>query len=287
MNSKFIISIIVALAILGIYFFVTNVTYDDKIIPSTESKVKEISVPGSIFKVFVPEDKLIIDYNLKTIIYQQANFQLNPEFSELYERIGNFKNKQNAVVIYPTFTESAYSDNGFYDYFKKNCDSSCLTVTIKSNFAGEYQSSRAAYQTLNLLNYDIITDIDVDQNPNILSNYDKVILLHNEYVTKRMFDSITSHPNVIYLYPNSLYAEIDVNYENNTISLVRGHGFPESTIDNGFNWEFDNTRPFEFDNVCANWEFNEIDNGYMLNCYPEYVIFKDKTMLEKIISLNK
>ena len=42
-------------------------------------------------------------------------------------------------------------------------------------------------------------------------------MLHNEYVTRPMFDAITSHPNVIYLYPNALYAEIEVNYidENN------------------------------------------------------------------------
>ena len=67
-------------------------------------------------------------------------------------------------------------------------------------------------QVLSLLGYTTITDIDIDQNPGILKEFDAVIMLHNEYVTRTMFDAITNHPNVIYLYPNALYAEIEVNY---------------------------------------------------------------------------
>ena len=111
-------------------------------------------------------------------------------------------------------------------------------------------------------------------------------MLHNEYVTKKQFDAITTHPHVIYLYPNALYAEIDVDYAKNTITLIQGHGYPTSDIDNGFNWEFENTRPFEFDNACQNWNFYEIDNGYQLNCYPEYVIFQDQKLLEEIKELS-
>jgi len=285
MKLKF--PLIIILFVVGIFFIIYSINDYENIKNNSESQIKEIPVSDSLFKVFVPEDKLIVDVESKTITYQQANFELNSEFSEFYEEIGNFENKQNAVVIYPTFTESAYSKNGFYDYFEKKCNSSCLSVSIKSNFEGEYSSSRAGYQTLKLLNYETITDIDVDKNPNILSTYDKIVLLHNEYVTKKMFDAIISHQNVIYLYPNALYAEINVDYENNTISLVRGHNFPESGIDNGFDWKFDNTRPYEFDNTCKNWDFVEIDNGYMLNCYPEYVIFKDKNMINSIKILNK
>ncbi|MDE1832323.1 MAG: hypothetical protein KGI02_08155, partial [Thaumarchaeota archaeon] len=82
------------------------------------------------------------------------------------------------------------------------------------------------------------------------------------------FDAITSHPHVIYLYPNSLYAKIIVNYDQNTITLLRGHGYPEQNISNGFGWKFDNSQ-FEYDTSCGNWKFNEIKNGIMLDCYPE------------------
>ena len=80
-------------------------------------------------------------------------------------------------------------------------------------------------------------------------------MLHNEYVTRTMFDAITSHPNVIYLYPNALYAEIEVDYDNNTITLIRGHNYPESEIVNGFDWEFENTHPYEYDDTCLDMEF--------------------------------
>ena len=67
----------------------------------------------------------------------------------------------------------------------------------------------------------------------------------------------------------------------NTISLVRGHNYPESEIRNGFGWEFDNT-PMEYDELCENWEFYNIDNGMMLNCYPEDIIYKDTKFLKMI-----
>jgi hypothetical protein len=90
-----------------------------------------------------------------------------------------------------------------------------------------------------------------------------------------MFDAITNHPNVIYLYPNALYAEIEVDYIDETITLVRGHNYPEPSIINGFDWEFDNTHPYEFDSECADMEMYQIKNGWMTNCYPENVFLKN------------
>jgi len=125
------------------------------------------------------------------------------------------------------------------------------------------------------LGYPTITDADIDRNPSILQQFDKVIMLHNEYVTRTMFDAITNHPNVIYLYPNALYAEIEVNYIDETITLIRGHNYPEPEITNGFDWEFDNTHPFEYDTECADMKMYQIKNGWMTNCYPENVFLKN------------
>ena len=96
----------------------------------------------------------------------------------------------------------------------------------------------------------------------------------NEYVTRVMFDAITNHPSVLYLYPNALHAEIEVNYMDETITLIRGHNYPEPGITNGFDWEFDNTYPYEFDNECAVMKIYKIKNGWMTNCYPENVFLK-------------
>lgn len=185
------------------------------------------------------------------------------------------------VVVYPIFTASAYSEPGFYTYYRNECDEKCLTVEIKNNFPP--QANPNAVQVLSLLGYDFVTDIDVDKNPEILNEYDKVIILHNEYVTKKEFDAITNHPNVIYLYPNALYAKVKLDYSKNTITLLRGHNYPDVEIKNGFDWKNDNT-PFEYEE-CKEMSFYKIENGWMLNCYPENAIHKSLELLKTIKKL--
>jgi hypothetical protein len=243
----------------------------------TENKLG-LNIYHSLFKVTVHENDYVIENNTK--IWNHAEFELKPELADLYDEIGVTNHPQNTIVINPVFTAMAYSDHGFYSYYRGECDTSCLTVKIADDPLS-YHSSENGIKILKLLGYSFITDIDVDKNPNILSKYDKVILLHNEYVTKKEFDAITSHPNVIYLYPNSLFAEIKADYDANTITLIRGHSYPDKEIANGFGWKFDNTN-YEADNECKDMFFYKIDNGYMLNCYPVGMIYKGKLLLKQI-----
>ena len=160
------------------------------------------------------------------------------EKAEIYESLGPKNSKQSTVVIIPLFTMLAYTNHGFYDYYAGVCDEECLTVngiSVYQTAKFDYRSSAMANQVFQYLGYERISDADVDRDPSILSKFDKVILLHNEYVTKKMFDAITSHPKVIYLYPNALYAEIYAEDETSSITLIRGHGYPEKDISNGFN----------------------------------------------------
>ena len=201
------------------------------------------------------------------VVWDTVVFGLNPSLMENYNEIAMWDDPQKAAVVLPIFTDSAYDSPGFYDYFSGECDS-CTTTKISDGELG-YNSSVNGYQLLTLLGYSPITDIDIDKNPSILKKYDKIVMLHNEYVTRTMFDAITSHPNVVYLYPNALYAEIEVDYDNDTITLIRGHNYPEPEIKNGFDWEFDNTHPYEYDKNCEIMKFYKIDNGWVTNCYPE------------------
>ncbi|TBR24012.1 MAG: hypothetical protein EPO63_04710 [Candidatus Nitrosotenuis sp.] len=266
------------------YYYASFTVSEKKIAELTleeETSKKEIPVDGSLFKILARESDLEINYETKTVTYKNAEFKLKPEMMDVYYKIGLLNQSQNSVVVYPIFTEAAYNKNGFYDYYSKKCDSSCMTVPVQYNFSGEYSASRAGFNSLRLLGYHFITDVDIDKNPEILKNYDKVILLHNEYVTKTEFNALSKHPKIIYLYPNALYAEVTSNYNTDTITLVRGHGYPDEKIKNGFDWKFDNSN-FEYDNSCTTWKFYEINNGIMLNCYPEYMIFKDESLLERI-----
>ena len=241
-----------------------------------------IGTDKSLFREFItledPRTKVIdgVAYVIMTDV------QLNPEFTELYEELGPDKN-QKTVVVYPFFTAVAYSEPGFYTYYKGECGTdpqTCLTISLKEKYPLAGHTSGKAVQVLHLLGYDFISDIDIYAHPKILEKYDKVLLLHSEYVTKEMFNAITSHPKVIFLYPNALYGEIEFDSMKNKISLIRGHGY--QGVANAFDWEFENTRPYEFDTACKNWEFYEITNGWMLNCYPENIFHLDVKFIEKI-----
>ncbi len=279
-NKILFVALIVLVAAFAAYYFINQGSFKEtNSDPTFEVKQNEIPVEGSLFKVLTND--IQVDYKSKTVTYSSAEFELKPEFMDLYYKIGLLNQTQNAVVVYPIFTEAAYSKNGFYDRYNNRCDNSCLIVEMSHDFGGEYSASRSAFKALSLLGYQHITDADIDKDPDVLKKYDKVILLHSEYVTKREFDAITGHPKVVYLYPNSLYAEVIANYQDNTVSLVRGHGYPSPEIGNGFGWEFDNTN-FEYDNKCEGWKFYEVGNGIMLNCYPEYIVYRDSSLLQKI-----
>ena len=244
---------------------------------NTKTILTEIINDDYLFRFWSTSEK--IQNQSQQIQLSEAMFTKKPEFEKIYDELGVEKDKQKTVVIYPIFTSSAYSSPGFYDYYKKNCDESCLTTNIEVTF--DYNASGVGIQILSLLGYEVINDIQVNNDPDILKKYDKVILLHNEYVTQTEFNAIINHPKVIYLYPNALYGEIAFDSEKNTITLIKGHGYPENKISNGFNWEFDNT-PMEYDTECKEWKFYEIKNGVMLNCYPENIMFVDKELLKAI-----
>jgi len=227
-----------------------------------------VFVESSFFEFYANQGDCIVG-NDGNPLWRSLFVGLDPSKMNMYNEVAIWNEPQNTVVVYPYLTFIAYADQGFYDYFAGICDS--CTTTKYVDPVPLYTSSGIGIQALTLLGYPTINDIQIDRDPSILQQFDKVIMLHSEYVTRTMFDAITSHPNVIYLYPNALYAEIEINYTDDTITLIRGHNYPEPEITNGFDWEFDNTHPYEFDWKCLDMEFYKIENGWMTNCYPENI----------------
>ena len=209
------------------------------------------------------------------------SIQRKPELQNLYKDLELANGSHDAIFVYPSFTQAAYEQGGFYDFYRQNCNSGCLTVPIPSKINGFQSSSIFGAWVLKLLNYPYVKDEDVDKNPDILKQYKRVIVLHNEYVTKKEFDAITSHPDVVFLYPNALYAEVQINYNSNTITLVRGHGYPNSTVKNGFDWKYDNSK-YEYDVDCTNSYFYRSENYAMLNCYPEFAILHNEQLIRSL-----
>ena len=239
---------------------------------------------SSFFEIYGKSGDCIVS-DEGNLIWRSLSLALNPNKMDMYNEVAVWNDPQKTVVVYPLLTFSAYNEPGFYDYYSGECDD-CTTTKITQPTV-LYTSSGIGHQALTILGYPSIPDIEIDKNPSILQQFDKVIMLHSEYVTRTMFDAITNHPNVFYLYPNALYAEIEVNYMDETITLIRGHNYPEPGITNGFDWELDNTHPYEFDSVCLDMEIYKIENGWMTNCYPENLFLQNTEQLFKLLKLIK
>ncbi len=292
MNLKIIV-IPIAVLIIGIGAF-SFISSDEKLEISEDIEIVQYEEPGkliqtnvpSLFKVMAYENDFEIINGEK--IWRDVYYELDESNMMIYD---DLKNNKKSVVVFPIFTAAAYSEPGFYTFYRGECDQEfhgvlfrdddCLTVKLEEEYSPLFTSSANGVQVLNLLDYEIITDITIHQNPEILLQYEKIILLHNEYVTSTQFDAIISHPNVIYLYPNALYAEIDFDEDLWEISLIRGHNYPDPLIRNGFDWKFDNSLE-EYDVTCEDMKFSKIDNGWMLNCYPENILHKSKELLKQI-----
>jgi len=293
-NKKTIVAVIVC-AIISASVLSITFTVDSTTLPENSGMmsdyIKNLSVTHTelvqntpYFHVYLtPADLNRVQNNFPHV--DGLRLALNELNAEQF--IDDLKPNNNSVVIFPVFTAAAYHEPGFYTYFGGNCDESCITDLSFEKFNFGFGGSGGTAQLLYFAGYDFLTDIEVDRNPELLENYDTVILLHNEYVTKKEFDAISNHPNLIFLHPNALYAEIDVNYDDNTMTLIRGHQYPPpENPANGFDYEIEiEFHHYEYDTKCENWEFIEIENGFHLNCYPETIIIENFEILKKMKEL--
>jgi hypothetical protein len=221
------------------------------------------------------------------IVEETKQYHPIPLTNDEIKKIGN--TDLRTVVIYPIFTQNAYKPGGFYDYYNGSCIT-CTIVSLKPlGIDATYNTGKTGFEILQKLNYPFITDMTVDKHPEILNDYDVVILLHNEYMTKTEFNAILNHKNVFYLYPNAMYAEIIVDYKNWTETLVKGHGYdisqnpPYATkkgsgAGNGFG--FVTTSQWEYDTKCDNYGWKERPNGIQLSCFPEILLTYDRSPLK-------
>ena len=183
------------------------------------------------------------------------------------------------LLVIPRLTQIAYSENSFYSYYGNECDESCLVQPLNKTDSNQNVSGLYGFEKLNE-NFDVMNDTEIDKNPGIINDYHHIILLHEEYATQKIFDAITNHTNVIYLYPNSFYALVSVDYTNNTMSLVQGHGY--KNMINGFDWKYDNTALEIIPCVKEHWKFYDSPVGRLLDCSPEIILKIDPTLRREL-----
>ena len=123
MNAKFIIFIISIIAAILLIEIIGpglgnnfNQSNNSNMEQASSNKI-ELADETSLFKITTnPNEFMIIDgikqwYNL--------DFDLFEDNQEIYESMFYDSTKQNTVVIYSSFTATAYDDNGFYDFYKE------------------------------------------------------------------------------------------------------------------------------------------------------------------------
>jgi hypothetical protein len=153
------------------------------------------------------------------------------------------------ALIKPIFTDAAYN-NKFYIFYNKyanispkeniTTDLDLLNSKISKYQSGSVPNVFAMLQLIKVIKWinnntqiNVLSDLDVDKgrlfDKNNHNLYDIIILGHQEYVTQKEYDSfrqfVSNGGIMILLDGNVFYAEIRYNDNNNTISLVKGHGW--------------------------------------------------------------
>jgi glucose/arabinose dehydrogenase len=237
-----------------------NMSLYDQISITTDKQNAVVIFPeASLFPYSKP---CISDYHVETT---SECFSVNM----LSESEKSFEYKADNEIVQHNIDFTKPNPLNYYPIWERSNDQPLEFSFTRSLFL---ETSNLGVQALDILDYPIISDLEIEKNPEILSNYDKVIVLHNKYVTKTMFDSITNHPKVVYLYPGALFEEITIDFSKNIINVVNPLKFPqEKNNQNDFQWEYDSE--YLETKICGvdviDIKFEIVDNGIMLNCNPE------------------
>jgi hypothetical protein len=157
--------------------------------------------------------------------------------------------RYNIAYVKPVFTDTAYQDYGFYDFYEKYANADEVTAdhewlkvpiyerTIPNRLANFFDHLRSLNN--NGTDVSIISDLDIDvYDGNLLlegnngTKFDAVMIGHQEYVSQREYDALKEYVSkggvLIILNGNVFYAEVYYDKGDKTLQLVKGH-----------NWEFD------------------------------------------------
>jgi hypothetical protein len=225
-----------------------------------------------------------------------------------------FEKGLRIALVEPTFTAAAYN-NSFYLFYQKynhlranmniTNDLSLLSSKV-INYPTITRTTKihSAFAMLSLLkdfklispdsNITVLTDADVD-NGSIFENssgdrgvdtnnnaYDVIILGHQEYVTQQEYNYlknfVANGGTMFLLDGNVFYAQVKLDHNTNTITLVKGHGWAfngksawksvsERWAKETSEWVGSNYLCYSCDITFANdpWEYEHHEEQYITN----------------------
>jgi N,N-dimethylformamidase beta subunit-like, C-terminal len=171
--------------------------------------------------------------------FEQTSNQTNEKFNN---------DTTNIALVEPSFTNAAY-DNSYYIFYRLNANTSdnqnitkylnLLTNKVDKNpiIAGSTLLSVRKNIEWLMPNYNIglLTDVDVHngsiftEDNKLHNKFDVLILGHQEYVTQEEYYNLkrfVANGGILILpYSNTFYSEVSYDKNNESIRLVKGHGW--------------------------------------------------------------
>jgi len=171
--------------------------------------------------------------------FEQTSNQTNEKFNN---------DTTNIALVEPSFTNAAY-DNSYYIFYRLNANTSdnqnitkylnLLTNKVNKSpiIAGSILLSVRKNIEWLMPNYNIglLTDVDVHngsiftEDNKLHNKFDVLILGHQEYVTQEEYYNLkrfVANGGILILpYSNTFYSEVSYDKNNESIRLVKGHGW--------------------------------------------------------------
>jgi len=171
--------------------------------------------------------------------FEQTSNQTNEKFNN---------DTTNIALVEPSFTNAAY-DNSYYIFYRLNANTSdnqnitkylnLLTNKVNKSpiIAGSTLLSVRKNIEWLMPNYNIglLTDVDVHngsiftEDNKLHNKFDVLILGHQEYVTQEEYYNLkrfVANGGILILpYSNTFYSEVSYDKNNESIRLVKGHGW--------------------------------------------------------------
>ena len=171
--------------------------------------------------------------------FEQTSNQTNEKFNN---------DTTNIALVEPSFTNAAY-DNSYYIFYRLNANTSdnqnitkylnLLTNKVDKSpiIAGSTLLSVRKNIEWLMPNYNIglLTDVDVHngsiftEDNKLHNKFDVLILGHQEYVTQEEYYNLkrfVANGGILILpYSNTFYSEVSYDKNNESIRLVKGHGW--------------------------------------------------------------
>lgn len=179
----------------------------------------------------------------------QKSFSISSNFHSRSNISSSILDKLRIGFVEPTFTDAAY-DHKFYVFYVKYATAPSKTnITTNLNLlnsklslhqSGTIHNVFALIHLIhdirkisNATHISILNDTDVNNgkifNKHQVNLFDILVLGHQEYVTQKEYDNlkqfVTNGGSMILMDGNVFYAQVKYFGNNDTISLIKGHGW--------------------------------------------------------------